>query len=107
MNAILNLLEVNEKNIALNIEKTFNTFFSQRLLLEIIKKTQFSREEIYDFLQECTFASLKEKRDFKEVVKEYKISKYLDDEQLEKCFDINYFVRNVNIIYERVFPKRE
>ncbi|WP_342262781.1 MULTISPECIES: adenylosuccinate lyase [unclassified Spiroplasma] len=107
MNAILNLLEVNEKNIALNIEKTFNTFFSQRLLLEIIKKTQFSREEIYDFLQECTFASLKEKRDFKEVVKEYKISKYLDDKQLEKCFDINYFVRNVNIIYERVFPKRE
>lgn len=105
MNLILNLLEVNEPAIAANIEKTHNTFFSQRLLLEIIKKTQFSREEIYDFLQKCTFASLKEQRDFKEIVNEYKILKYLDSQQLERCFDINYYLRNVNIIYERVFSE--
>lgn len=123
MNNILNMLEINKESIQKNIEKTYNTFASQRFLLEIIKKTKNSREKVYDFLQECTFISLKEKIDFKEVVKKENIYKLFCDEngnyikdvddtywtpekidnKLDEWVDLKYYTHNVYLIYNRVF----
>lgn len=104
MTKILEDLIVNLPAIANNINKTNNIYFSQTVLLAIIKNNPIiSRETAYDFIQKCTFITNNEQIDFKVVLENNNISQYLTKEQLSACFDNQIFLQAVTTIYQKVF----
>ena len=58
-----------------NLEKTNGLYNSQRLMLKLIEKGEFSREEAYKIVQNLAMESWKKDKNFKNIVK--KIKKYL------------------------------
>lgn len=107
MTGVIENLQINEDNIQRNIDSTHGLFYSQRVLLTIIDIAKVSREEGYDFVQANTLEASKENKSFKETLIKNGVEKYLTLEQLESCFDITYYLKNVNVIYDRVFDKNK
>jgi adenylosuccinate lyase len=93
---------VNENKIQQHLDEQKGIYFSQRVLTEIIKISKVSREEIYDFIQKCTMEAMRDQKEFKEVLIENGVNKFVEVDQLNKMFDNKYFLRNVNKIFERV-----
>ncbi|WP_338972666.1 adenylosuccinate lyase [Spiroplasma endosymbiont of Panorpa germanica] len=95
-------LFINKERMQENIDSQNNIFYSQPILTQIIKNSNYSREEVYDFIQNCTLETQETKRDFKEVLLKNNIEKYINLKDFEKLFDKKYFLRNVPKIYERI-----
>lgn len=101
-NVIDNLI-VNEEKMKKNIWITNGIVFSQQVLNKLIKKG-LSREDSYDKVQKLSFHSWKNNLNFKEILeKDDFINKYLSKNEINECFDINYYLKNVDKIYKRVF----
>lgn len=101
---VLANLVVNQTAIADNLKKANNLYFSQPVLLAIIKNNpKVTREEAYDFVQKVTLIAQQEKKDFKLVLKENGIDKYLSEEQLNQCYNEKQFLSNVDYIFNKVF----
>lgn len=101
---VLENLVVSTEDIASNLSKANNLYFSQSVLLAIIKNNQqVTREEAYDFIQKATLICQRENKDFKEVLKANNIDKYLSQEQLNQCYDKKQFLANVDYIFKKVF----
>jgi adenylosuccinate lyase len=61
------------------------------------------RSKAYDLVQGCAMKSWKEKLDFKEILsKDKAVSKYLTLKDLERIFDLDYYLRNVHKIFKRL-----
>lgn len=99
---IINNLIINKNKIIENLKKSNQIYFSQVILTNILKINDYSREEIYDFIQKCTLISEQKKINFKNVLINNNIIKYLSLFELNKLFNNNYFLRNVNKIYKLV-----
>ncbi|AXK50897.1 adenylosuccinate lyase [Spiroplasma alleghenense] len=95
-------LFINKKRMQENIDSQNNIFYSQPILTHIIKETNFSREQVYDFIQNCTLETQEKQLNFKEVLIKNGVEKYINNLDFEKLFDQNYFLRNVQKIYERI-----
>ncbi|WP_338965239.1 adenylosuccinate lyase [Spiroplasma endosymbiont of Sarcophaga carnaria] len=101
---VLEDLVVNPIKINEHLQQANNLYFSQVVLTKILKKTNYSREEVYDFIQKCTLLTQQQQQiDFKKVLIKNDVAKYLTLSELDQLFDINYFLRNVDKIYQRVF----
>ena len=99
---VLNNLTVFEGNMYKNIYKTNGVIFSQRVLTKLIDKG-LSREEAYDYIQPISMICFNENLHFKELLLNNKnITKILNKEEIEKCFNIDFFLKNVDNIYKRV-----
>jgi len=100
---IVENLSVYPENMLLNIEKTKGLVFSQILLLKLTEKIG-SREKAHRIVQSKAMKAWQEKKDFKKLVKnDPAIKKYLSSNQIEKCFDLSYYTKNVDHIFKRVF----
>ncbi|WP_339020869.1 adenylosuccinate lyase [Spiroplasma endosymbiont of Atherix ibis] len=96
-------LVINKDKIELHINEQKGIFYSQRVLTHILMNYNFSREEIYDFIQKCTLECQKTKKDFKEILLKNGIKNFIPKEkELNDLFDINFFIRNVEKIFRRV-----
>lgn len=85
-----------------NIERSYGLIFSQRLLHALMEKG-LSREEAYAMVQRNSMKAWKERRQFKEVIKEDKdIMEILKDGEIDKLFEIKFFLRHIDEIYKRV-----
>jgi len=91
-----------------NMKKNFNLLrgliFSQQVMLCLIEKGM-TREEAYRIVQELAMRVWQDKElNFKDLVlKDKRILKFLSKEEIEKIFDISYYLRYVDKIFERVF----
>ena len=86
-----------------NIDLTKGLVFSQRVLTKLTKKTH-TREEAYAYVQENATRAWETGESFKELVlKDQRIKKYLSKEEILDCFDLKYYLRNVDYIFGRVF----
>lgn len=102
MTEIFANLVVHPENMAANLQLSGGLIFSQRLLLELIKKG-LSRDEAYDITQEGAMKANDQGRNFAEVVSEdERIRKILAPGELDLCFDIDYHLRNVDAIFKRL-----
>lgn len=102
-NRIMKNLLIYPENMRENLNKTKGMIFSGRLLLELARKTR-SKEEAYQIVQENAMKAWKEHKDFKDLIlKDKRIRRYLSQRQIEDCFDLNFYLRNVNYIFRRVF----
>lgn len=85
-----------------NIERSYGLIFSQRLLHALMEKG-LSREKAYAMVQRNSMKAWKERRQFKEVIKEDKdIMEILKDGEIDKLFEIKFFLRHIDEIYKRV-----
>jgi len=102
---LLQGLVINEKRMLENIYFKGGIVFSQRLLLKLTEAMN-SREQAYKVVQNHSLAALESDRPFRELVLADKvIGKYLKKSDIEKCFEIDYYLRNVDKIFNRVFGK--
>jgi len=91
-----------------NMKKNFNLLrgliFSQQVMLCLTEKGM-TREEAYRIVQELAMRVWQDKElNFKDLVlKDKRILKFLSKEEIEKIFDISYYLRYVDKIFERVF----
>ncbi|MGB4521048.1 MAG: adenylosuccinate lyase [Candidatus Omnitrophota bacterium] len=102
---VIDGLLVYPENMLNNLVKTKGLFFSQRVLLELMDKG-LGRLEAYDLVQRCAMQVWKENVDFKETLLiDSGVSKYLTKGDLDRIFDLDYYLRNVNKIFSRVFAQ--
>ena len=103
LTGILKGLYVYPERMLENINKSYGLYNSQRVLLKLIEKGM-SRENAYQFVQKNAMESWEQKKDFKEPLKQDKeIKKYLSSDEIDKLFDLSYYLKNVNYIFKRVF----
>ncbi len=102
-NLIKNLV-VHSENMRKNFELLRGLVFSQSVMLFLIEKGM-TRELAYRIVQELAMKVWKDKNlNFKELIaKDKRILEFLTHEEIEKIFDVSYYLRYVDKIYERVF----
>lgn len=99
---ILENLTVYPERMIENIWSTRGVIFAQRVMNALIRKG-LSREEAYDTVQPLAMKAWTEGLDYKTLLKaSEKVSKTLKDEELESCFTLDYYFKNVDYIFERV-----
>ncbi len=95
-------LNVYPKNMLVNLGATKGLIYSQRVLLELMKKG-LARPVGYDIVQKNAFESLTLNRDFKQVLLgDPKVKKYLSANDIEACFDIRYYLRHIPTIFKQL-----
>jgi adenylosuccinate lyase len=88
-----------------NLSRSRGVVFSGTLLLELARRG-VSREDAYEWVQRNAMRSFHEKRDFKELVlADRDVASRLSKEEIERAFDLNAQLRNVDAIFERVFKQ--
>ena len=101
--SILKNLTVNQDNMKKNLDLTGGLVFSQRVMLELTRKG-LSREKAYQIIQDNALESWKNYKSFKGLILEHQeIKKYMTKDEIISCFDYNYFIRNMDYIYQRVY----
>lgn len=89
-------------NMLVNLTKTKGLIFSQRVLVTLMQKG-LARPEAYDLVQACALRVWSQNLDFKtELSKNKEIQKYLTKRELDVCFSLDYYLRNVDKIFKRV-----
>jgi len=101
-NLITNL-NVYPEQMKENLEKTRGLIFSQKIMLGLTKKG-LSREEAYKIVQEISMQVWQSQTDFKGLLLENaEVGQYLTKSEIEECFDYQTYLRNIDIIFTRVF----
>ncbi|MFH1613067.1 MAG: adenylosuccinate lyase [bacterium] len=99
---VINGLNVYSEKMLENVNKTQGLIFSQRILLALTQKN-ISREDAYLFVQRNSMKSMKEKKELKTLcLKDKDIKKHLSSFEIEECFDIKYYLKNIDNIYKRL-----
>ena len=84
-----------------NMERTGGLIYSQRILLTIVSKGVL-REDAYKWVQRNAMKRWLEGEDFRtNVEKDPDITKYLSKEEIDACFDYQYFLRHIDNIFAR------
>jgi adenylosuccinate lyase len=98
---ILENLTVFEDVMLENIYRTRGVIFAQRVMNALISKG-LSREQAYDTVQPVAMRAMSEKRDYKELLGQTpQVMTHLTPQELEDCFTLDYYMKNVDYIYEK------
>ncbi len=104
---ILENLTVFEDVMLENIYRTRGVIFAQRVMNALISKG-LSREQAYDTVQGVAMRAMAEKRDYKELLGQTpQVTKHLTPQELEDCFTLDYYMKNVEYIYEKSGIKQD
>ena len=107
ISSVVKDLVIDKKMMLKNLEKTNGLYNSQRLMLKLIEKGEFSREEAYKIVQNLAMESWNKDKNFKNIVKKNKkISNTLNKKEIENIFDIQYHLKNIDEIFERVLNEK-
>jgi adenylosuccinate lyase len=86
-----------------NLNRSRGVVFSGTVLLELARRG-ISREQAYEWVQRNAMRSFHEHADFKTLLLEdADLSKVLSRAEIEKAFDLDDQMRNVDVIFARVF----
>lgn len=101
MMGILENLVVFEEQMKANIYRTNGVIFAQRVMNALIDKG-FAREKAYDTVQPVAMRAMSEGAAYLDLLKEEPTVKAtLTAEELEGCFTLEYYMKNVDFIYKR------
>ncbi len=99
---VMEALSVHSKNMLINLGKTNGVIFSQRVLLELMKKG-VARPKAYDIVQKNAFAAISSNRDFKDILlNDPKVKRHLSNSEIVACFDIKYYLRHIPKIFRNL-----
>ncbi len=100
---ILENLVVFPENMLKNIYLTHKVIFAQRVMTALINKG-FSRESAYDLVQPIAMKAWFEGQDYKELLAQNEtVMSHFTPEELDQCFTLEYYLKQVPAIFERVF----
>ncbi len=100
---ILENLVVFPDNMLKNIYLTHKVIFAQRVMTALINKG-FSRESAYDLVQPIAMKAWFEGQDYKELLAQNEtVMSHFTPEELDQCFTLEYYLKQVPAIFERVF----
>jgi adenylosuccinate lyase len=103
LTGILRGLVVHADRMAENLKKTKGLIFSQQLLLKLAGKG-LERQSAYVMVQRNAMKVWETGQEFKDLIMEdQEIGGYLSKTEIEEIFDLDYHVKHVDDIYERVF----
>jgi adenylosuccinate lyase len=99
---VLENLTVFEDRMRQNIDLTHGVVFAQRVLTRLIE-TGLSREDAYDLIQPIAMRAWQDNQSFQALLEQDEtVGKRLNKEELAELFQLDYFLRNVDVIYQRV-----
>jgi len=103
LNGVLKNLTVYEENMLKNLNLTRGVIYSQRLMLALVAKGA-DKIEAYECIQRYAMDSWENKKDFKSLILQDKfVSEFLTKKEVEECFDPKYYIRKMDVIFNRVF----
>ena len=86
-----------------NLNRMKGLVFSQQILLELAQ-AGLSREDAYQLVQFQAMKVWKENVDFQSLIQnDARISEVLGQEKIKEIFDLNYHLKYINDIFDRVF----
>ncbi|MCX5694635.1 MAG: adenylosuccinate lyase [Candidatus Omnitrophica bacterium] len=95
-------MKVYPDNMLANLAKTRGLIFSQRVLIALMNKG-LPRTRAYDLVQVAAMQTWKGNGDFREnLLAVPGAAKYLSVQELDKIFDLDYYLRNVDKIFHKV-----
>lgn len=101
MMGILENLVVFEEQMRANIYRTNGVIFAQRVMNALIDKG-FVREKAYDTVQPVAMRAMAEGASYQALLKEEPtVMATLTEEELDGCFTLEYYMKNVDYIYKR------
>jgi len=102
-NDILDRIVINEKRMLENIYRYGGIVFSQRVLLKLTEVIG-NRDKAYFLVQRDAMEAYEGTDGFRELLKEDReIMQYLSEAEIDECFDLDYYLKNVGKIFRRVF----
>jgi adenylosuccinate lyase len=102
---ILDKLHVYPKRMKENMARSYGLFNSQRVMLALVDKG-LSRDDAYDIVQRNAMKSWKTGSQFRKLIsRDAAVKRYLTAREIEDIFDMNYYLKNVDHIFGRVFGK--
>jgi adenylosuccinate lyase len=117
MNSVIANLTVMPENMLKNLNLTGGLVFSQRVLLELPLKG-VSREDAYRIVQRNAMKVWEEIQQGKastnkkgeslylgHLLSDEELGESLSEEQIRECFNFDYYTKNVDAIFKRVFKK--
>lgn len=110
LNQLINLVDnmvVHEDRMLKNMQLTKGVIFSQKVLLAMIDKGML-REDAYKIVQKLAHQAIQTETEFAVLLKNNDdVLKYLNEAEINSLFDINYYYKNIDFIFERslsLFP---
>lgn len=101
MMGILENLVVFEDQMKANIYRTNGVIFAQRVMNALIGKG-FVREKAYDTVQPIAMKAMATGASYQDLLKEDSVvMEALTPEELDACFTLEYYMKNVDFIYKR------
>ena len=101
MMGILDNIVVFEEQMKANIYRTNGVIFAQRVMNALIEKG-FVREKAYDTVQPVAMRAMAEGASYQQLLKEEPtVMATLTEEELDSCFTLEYYMKNVDYIYKR------
>lgn len=98
---IISKLIVNPEKMMDNIELSKGLVFSQRVLLELIKKG-LTRLDAYNLVQRSAMNARESGEHFKNVLlRNGRLREFLTEDEIDKCFEIEYHLKHVNKIFKK------
>lgn len=99
---IVKNLTVFPENMKRNMDSTLGLIYSQRVLLALIDKG-LARETAYDTVQPLAMQAWESQTAFRTFVDaDEQVTSLLTKEELDDCFDYNYHIQHVDMIFERL-----
>jgi adenylosuccinate lyase len=109
LNKTANLIEtmfVYPERMMANLESTRGLVFSGQLLLDLVE-SGVSREDAYRLVQSHAMRAWKENLDFHELIlNDPEISGRVPRAKIERAFDLQRQLKNIDKIFARVFPNK-
>jgi adenylosuccinate lyase len=103
LTGIINGLVVHPDRMSENLNKTKGLIFSQQILIRLAEKG-VERQTAYVMVQRNAMKVWDTGHDFKHLIMEdEEIAKYLDKAEIEEVFNLDYHLKHVDDIFERVF----
>jgi adenylosuccinate lyase len=107
LNRLIGLVEnlmIYPDNMKKNLGKLNGLVFSGQVMLNLIEEAKISREDAYKIVQENAMKVWTENKDFLTLLKQNSlILEKLGKEKLEKIFDYKFYIRNTDVIFNKIF----
>jgi len=109
LNLTINVLKdliVYPENMKKNMDKSKGLYFSSKVLVALVEKG-LSRDQAYDIVQRNAMKAWDTENLMSKdaLLQDPEVMFYLSKEELDKIFDVNEFLKNIDYIYNRVFGR--
>ncbi|MCF8082820.1 MAG: adenylosuccinate lyase [Deltaproteobacteria bacterium] len=104
LNRILSGLVVHPDQMMKNLQQTKGLIFSQQVLIKLAEKG-LERQKAYVMVQRNALKVWDTGKEFKTLLMEDdEVSRHLDRKEIEAIFDLEYHLKHVDDVFQRVFP---